>query len=285
MSDDGLSKRERQKQRRGVKLEEQRRQEAAARRKRLALTGLVALVIVGLVGLGIANWLQKRAELAEARRVAEEQAEELGCTDDAEQPSAGAGHFENDTELRASPPETIYTDRPASSGKHHGAVVKSGFYDVKVDERLLVHNLEHGYVIVHYDEGASEGDVAAIEEAVTGHIDGDFPKMIAAPFDGEMADDKNIAFTAWTFRRTCEDFSPEILSAFTQAHHSGKGVAPEKTVPAHLAEGNGVLDPKGEDLLLPPLGTAATDDQTTDDQASEGAGATEESAEPSEGSS
>ena len=284
MSDDGLSKRERQKQRRGVKLEEQRKQEAAARRRRLALTGLVALIVLGLVGLGVANFIADKKKLAADRAEAQEQQEAMGCTPDEEQPSAGAGHFENDAELRSSPPETIYTDRPASSGKHHGAVVKSGFYDVKVDERLLVHDLEHGYIVVHYDEGATDEEVAAIEEEVTKHIDGDFPKMIAAPFDGELPEDKNIAFTAWTFRQTCEKFSPAILSAFAQAHHSGRGVAPEKTVTAHLAEGNGVLDPKGEDLLLPPLGNAASEENMTEG-ASEGAGTSEGAAEPSEGAS
>lgn len=286
MSDDALSKRERQKQRRSVKVEEQRKQEAAARRRRLALLGVTALVVVGLVGLGVANYLQKRAQLAEDRRVAQEQQEEFGCTADATQPSAGQGHFGNDAELRSNPPETVYPDRPPSSGKHHGAVVKTGVYDVKVDERMLVHNLEHGYIVVYYDDGASDEDVAALEEAAAGHIDGDFPKLIVARFDGEMADDKNISYTAWTFRQTCEGFSPAILSAFAQAHHSGRGVAPEKTVPAHLAEGNGVLDPKGKDLLLPPLGDAASPDANMTEGA-QGSEAPEgnEPAEPTEAGS
>ena len=273
MSDDGLSKRARQKQRRGLKLDEQRRQAATARRKRLLTIGLAGLIILALIGLAVAQRVsQRNADLAQQQE-ALAALTELGCDASGQQEDAGAGHLETaQAQLVASPPETLYPERPASSGQHYPAWVKTGFYDKQIDERLLVHNLEHGYVVAYYDGGADPEHVEALETYAGNAIDGDYPKLIVAPWDGDLEGDANFSWVAWNVRQSCRDFDETVFEVFLKDHHSGAGNAPEKTIPAHLEEGNGTLDPKGEDLLLPPLGqTAAPNDPPPSEGASEGA--------------
>lgn len=275
-----LSKRERQKRRR----EEKRRREMAAAKRartmRLTAFAVVALVIVAIVGVLVRNNLAQRAELAAQEEQVAAQLDDFGCTEDAEQPDEGVGHL-GGGQLASNPPDVIYPDRPASSGQHIASWIISGVYDKLIDERLLVHNLEHGYINVYYDDGADESTVAEIEAWAQEKIDGgDFQKIVVAPWDGELPDDANVAFTAWRYRQLCEEFSPDVADVFTRAHHGLAGVAPEKNLPPHRRAPDQGIDPNAEegDLLLPPLGDAdpagaemserATEEAT--DDASEG---------------
>ena len=57
-------------------------------------------------------------------------------------------------------------------------VAEAGVYDVPVDERLLVHDLEHGYVNVYHDPGARDADVEQLRRLVRDQLDG-FPRIWA----------------------------------------------------------------------------------------------------------
>jgi hypothetical protein len=46
---------------------------------------------------------------------------------------------------------TNYTTDPPTSGNHDSQPVQAGFYDVAPPDEQMVHNLEHGYVIVYYN--------------------------------------------------------------------------------------------------------------------------------------
>ena len=262
MSDDSPSKRARQKERRNLKLEEQRRAAAKARRNRFLMIGLVVLIVLALIGLAIAQQIsQRNADLAQQEAV-EEKLAQLGCDPGVEQADAGAGHLETaQAQLVANAPETLYPDRPASSGQHYPAWVKTGVYDVQIDERLLVHNLEHGYVVAYYDEGAEPAQLEELKTYAGEAIDGDFPKLIVAPWEDDLEGEANFTWVGWNFRQSCEQFDSDVFEVFLKDHHSGEGIAPEKTLPAHLEAGNGTLDPEGEDLLLPPLGDTATPEE------------------------
>ncbi len=264
-----LSKRERQKRRREAKLVEQRAAAAKARRTRLVLFGLCGLVVVGLVGAAIANQQAQRRQQAAAAEAVTARLDDLGCTPDTQQPDRGGGHLDPQV-LAQSPPEVIYDDRPATSGQHVGSVVKTGVYDVRIDERLLVHNLEHGYVVAWYGSDAPDEQVAELKEFAQTSIDGQYPKLIVAPWDGALPDEANFAWSAWRFRQSCDQFDPEVLSLFLSEHHSGAGIAPEKTIAPHLGGDNGGgIDPQGEPVLLPPL-DGATDGTPTEGTATEG---------------
>lgn len=278
-SPENLSKRERQKARRSAKLQQQAVADKKARRNRLLTFALLGVILAGLVGTAVYRNRQAAAEAEARREAAAAKLEELGCTPNETLEDAGGTHF-NNAELAASPPETVYTDRPASSGKHYGNWLKTGVYDQQLDERALVHNLEHGYILGYYDEGADETQVTEFKAEAQKHIDDKFPKIIVSPWDGELPEDANFAYVAWTHRQMCAEFDADVFFSFIDDHHSSNGDAPdaEKSIPAHLEEGGGTIDPGDEPFLLPPLGTAATPTEgMTDQPSSEGA--------PSEGSS
>lgn len=256
-SPENMSKRERQKQRREVKLQRQRAAQARARRSRLLTFAVLGVILLALIGAFVWQKVEENRQ-EEARRLAAlENLEAAGCTEVQNPPDAGTGHLDQAT-LVQRPPETLYTDRPATSGEHFGQWIKTGVYDVLIDERALVHNLEHGYVLAYYTEGAPAEDVTALKQYAQEQIDdGKYQKIIVSPWDGELADGANFAYVAWTHRQLCEEFDDNIFGVFVDDFHSASGDAPpaEKGISPHLEEGGGTIDPKGEPFLLPPLGT------------------------------
>lgn len=266
-SPENLSKRERQKQRRGAKLEQQRVEEAKGRRNRIIVFAVLGLIFLGLIGASLANKRAQDAREQDRLNQAEEARAELGCTTAEVQDDLGGGHLDGST-LAEQDPDALYPERPATSGQHIGNWLKTGVYDVALDERLLVHNLEHGYVVAYYAEGAPEEEVDELKEHAQEQIDGKFKKIIVAPWDGELPEGKNFAFTGWTVRQTCDDYDDVTLDAFLADHHSGEGVATEKGLAPHLEEGNGTIDPAGKPVLLPPLGD---DEQPAEDMSEPGA--------------
>jgi hypothetical protein len=276
-----ISKRERQKQRRDAKLEEQRRQAVRARRNRFLVLGLVAVVALAAVGVVVQRRLAERAERQAVIAEAAAQLETLGCTEIETMNDLGGGHLNTDTaSLTAADPSVLYPDRPTTSGQHLPAVVLSGVYDEQVDERLLLHNLEHGYVNVVYDEDAPAEQVEALQAFAQEQIDGDYPKMVVSAWGDLMPGDANFAITAWELRQMCRDYDEGVLSAFLTQHYQGEA-APERFIQPHIsAEAQGVLDPNAEDgpLLFPPL---AEGDQQEEEAANEQPSGSSEA--PSEG--
>lgn len=251
---ENMSKRERQKQRRSAKLQQQAAVDAKARRNRLLTFALLGLIFLGLVGTAVVRKMQADAAAQAEIAAAQAQLDELGCTPDEQQEDAGAGHLAS-AELAANPPDTLYPERPASSGRHFGNWLMTGVYDQLLDERALVHDLEHGYILGYYDEDAPEEQVTALKEYAQARIDDDLPKIIIAPWDGALEGEANFAYVAWNQRQLCAEYGEKVFKVFAEAHHSGQGVAPEKGIPPHLEEGGGTIDPGDEPFLLPPLGS------------------------------
>lgn len=274
-SNEPQSKRERQKQRRDVKLEQQRIADAKARRNRLLTFALLGVIFAGLVGGAVYNNRQKAAEAEKKKQETLAILDDLGCTEEEKVADAGQGHLEG-AALAQSPPETLYPERPATSGEHYGSWMITGVYDQVIDERALVHNLEHGYIVAYYDEGADEEQVTALKEFAQSQIDDARPKTIVAAWDGDLPGEANFAYTAWNYRQMCAEYNEDVFDLFSAAHYSGAGEAPEKGLPPHTDPDSGI-DPGTDPYLLPPLG-----DQQPTPGMSEGAGNT---ADPSETSS
>ena len=273
-SSDSPSKRERQKQRRGAKLEQQRAAELRARRNRIIAFAVLGAIFVGLIAVSLVQRAATQRAEAERRAEVEAKLAEIGCTPSEELEDAGQGHLNGST-LAEQGPDVLYPDRPAASGQHYGNWLMTGVYDQLIDERVLVHNLEHGYVLAYYDEGAEDEDVAALKEHAQAQIDGKFKKLIVTPWDGELSGDANYAYVAWNQRQLCSQYDEDTFQVFLEAHHSGEGIAPEKTLSPHLEEGNGTIDPGDEPFLLPPLGEEAPASESMSEDATV----------PSEGSS
>lgn len=252
------SKRERQKQRRDAKLAEQQRQLGKARRNRLIALGVLAVLALAAIGLVVQNRVAARQEQQAVLAAAQEQQAALGCTDIVQMENLGGGHLTDGVQIEQSPPDAIYPDRPASSGQHLPAVAATGVYDEQIDERLLLHNLEHGYVNVVYGPDADPEQVERARTFVQSEIDGDRPEIVFSPFGEGLADGANFAFTSWGFRQMCGEFDENVLGAFLQQHYNTSD-APEQFAGPHRVDQQGVIDPAAEDgpLLFPPLAAAA----------------------------
>ena len=254
MSDDAMTKRERQKQRRRERLAAEAVRERVSRRRRLGVVAVVGLVMLALVGTAVQREFAERAARQQRAEAAMARLHELGCTEAEEMESLGAQHLEADGgSLAASPPSEIYPDPPTTSGPHMPLTAATGVYEEPLDERLTTHNLEHGYVVVWHDPQASSEAVEDLRGWAQEQIDGDFAKMIVAPYFEELSGEAEFVSTAWGVRQQCEQFDRDVAQVFLEDHHSSNGEAPESAVPATRG-GEGVPAPDSDaPLLFPPL--------------------------------
>jgi Protein of unknown function (DUF3105) len=119
-----------------------------------------------------------------------------------------------------------YNSTPATSGPHHPVPAIWNLYEQPVPEMRLVHNLEHGGVVVQYGE---EVPPATVQQIVDWYAE-DPNGMIVAPLPEGAADplaDK-ITLTAWTHLATCTDFHENSFSDFRDDFRGPEGDAPEK---------------------------------------------------------
>lgn len=258
MSDESApSKRERHRQRRDQRREAERVAAAEARRRRLVLVAVLAGVATILAGLAVQQSLSRAEDAQAHERQVRASLDELGCTEIEAVPDQGRGHFQTVEQLAANPPEEIYPQRPGSSGIHIGSVVMTGVYDEPIDERIVVHNLEHGYVAFWHDASADAAAVRSLEDFARASIDGGFPKVVVAEYPGELPDGASFATVAWGHRQLCDDFDPDVAQVLLDELHDSPSV-PEPSLPPHLQAGPGIIDPDTVDgpLLFPPLGRA-----------------------------
>ena len=113
-----------------------------------------------------------------------------------------------------------YNSKPATSGWHYDlplAPARWGIHEQPIADEILIHNLEHGYVNVHYNcpEGCDDlvaNLTALVEEGLERR-----GKLLMAPYP-DM--DSRIALTAWTFIDQFEDFDEQRIRDFVAAHES-----------------------------------------------------------------
>ena len=115
-----------------------------------------------------------------------------------------------------------YNSVPATSGWHYsdsGAPAPWGAYSEPLPDEVLVHNLEHGGVGIHYDcpDGCEElvGKLRPLASRVR--------KTIVSPYEGM---DTTIALTAWNFLEKLDEYDEQRIADFIEAHVSSPN-APE----------------------------------------------------------
>ena len=138
--------------------------------------------------------------------------------------SQGATHVAPDEDHPA------YSTNPPVSGWHYDlplAPAKWGIYEAPLANEVLLHNLEHGYINVHYDcPDECPELVAQLSVIIQEGVDAG-GKLIMSPYSGM---DARIALTAWTFIDQFDEFDEERVRAFVNAHESSPN-APEYRLP------------------------------------------------------
>jgi hypothetical protein len=245
-----LSKRERQKQRRASKREAQ---QAAARRQRIRKTvasGLVALIVIAVIGVAGYLWQRPPAEESAALGGESETAQAAGCDAVAQPPDLGSDHLQvqQPSGLADSAPADIYGHRPATSGPHINAWAATGVYERHVDERLLVHNLEHGYVVAWYSPELGDQQRQALLEWGRSAIE-DTPYLIVAQYPEPLPDGGKVGYVAWGHRQLCADFDAKVAGEFLDRFANAEGPEP-RAGPHDDSDG---LTPGQENVVFPPF--------------------------------
>ena len=123
-----------------------------------------------------------------------------------------------------------YNSTPATSGWHYNiplAPARWGIYDTPLEDEILLHNLEHGYVNVHYD---CPDECEELLEQLTGVVQEGLDrggKLLMSPYPGM---DSRVALTAWNFIDKFDEFDEGRIRDFVNSHESSPN-APEFNVP------------------------------------------------------
>ena len=140
----------------------------------IAASGLIGLAIaVGLLAFGGGGASGASGALTEA-----------GCTDQ-------TFRAQNRDHVEALPKGFTYNSDPPSSGPHYPVPAPFDFYTDPVEQIRLVHNLEHGAVVIQYGPDVPQADIRELEEWYRDDPNG----IVVAPHPA-LGD--QVALTAWT---------------------------------------------------------------------------------------
>ena len=157
---------------------------------------LIGLAALGLIGVAVAVGLL----LFRGGGSAEAAIRDAGC-DLESAPAQGQGHV-------TQPPENFKPNTfPQTSGPHHPQAAPFDIYDDPVEQVRLVHNLEHGGVVIQYGKDVPKSDVDRITEWYRDQPNG----LVVAPLPA--LNDK-IALSAWTAQVKAGEQTPTSQRAY-----------------------------------------------------------------------
>ena len=190
---------------------ERMRSEAKAKERRRTLAVVAVCVAVAVIIVAAAVWSilddkQERDALS-GRELAEigKAASAAGCSPIQEDKATGAGEH-----VPSGPID--YDVQPPSFGPHRPVTAEQGIHFYTVDDRpeveMLVHNLEHGWTIIWYDENLPDDQLQDLR-ATADKFDefGSDPRynVIFAPWTSDDGDKfpegKQIAFAHWSIHQ------------------------------------------------------------------------------------
>ncbi|MFQ5773891.1 MAG: DUF3105 domain-containing protein [Kiloniellaceae bacterium] len=173
---------------------------------------LAAIAVLAVVAAGVFWWRNTQTEneffaLAAKGRSALARVETL--------PNDGQSHLQPGERHK-------YAAEFPTSGPHDPVPTDPGFYDQPQRATRIVHALEHGHIVIYYDDPGADvldrlKDWAALYD---GHWDG----VIATPFSGLGRD---VVLTAWRKVLELDGFDPAAAAAFIDEY---RGRGPENPV-------------------------------------------------------
>jgi hypothetical protein len=122
-----------------------------------------------------------------------------------------------------------YNSTPPTSGPHFATPAVWNVYDRPVEQFRLVHNLEHGGVVVQYGSGVPQATVGEIVDWYSNDPRG----LVVAPLPAELEQESpalrsKVALTAWTHLMTCSRFDEGAFDDFIDDYRGPQGDGPEK---------------------------------------------------------
>ena len=192
-----------------------KRQRMQAQRRKKQLYTRLGLGGIGLIAIAILAY----AVLSASRPPTGETGEEVAVMPD-------TSHVAEGTDPGP------YNSDPPTSGRHYASTLNAGFYnegDVQdpYPAGLLVHNLEHGYIIFWYNCSlVSEQECADLKEQIQNVMEAENNnKVIAYPWDSI---DVPVVMTSWGRMLRFEEFDPQVAQDFARQN---RNKAPEPQAP------------------------------------------------------
>jgi hypothetical protein len=171
------------------------------RRRRLIIGGWIAAGVLFVAALVYLVWQETIPEPRPGETI----------------PIQGANH------ISVGQPHDPYNSDPPTSGPHYDQPVQAGFYDEAPQDEYLVHNLEHGHIIISYnctglsDEACTDlkDDIRGVMgragvSAVTGTL-----KLVAVP---RPTMENVITLTSWGHLQRLEAFDANAILTFIRAY-------------------------------------------------------------------
>ena len=198
-----------------------RRLEEKRRRQRTILWSAVAVLsLLALIGLIV--FMGRDEPQAENQPVTEQARaagrEAAGSEGVKTFPVAGQDH------IAANEQPDNWNSNPPTSGDHLVTPLPPGVYDSDQDMRALVHNQEHGYVVILY-KGIPADQVDQLRQFVEAR---NGSKLVLAPWSG--LDSNGVALTAWQNLETMQRVNMDVVQAFVNDYMvpvGARSTAPE----------------------------------------------------------
>ncbi len=120
-----------------------------------------------------------------------------------------------------------YNSKPPTSGPHYAEWVDAGLYDEIVPDEYLVHNLEHGYVIIWFDcDQMTSDECQTTQDGIQTVIDYfDGYKVIGMP---RRMEESPIALSSWGVLARLWAYDEDFIIEFIEEHQNQ---APEPDAP------------------------------------------------------
>jgi Protein of unknown function (DUF3105) len=124
---------------------------------------------------------------------------------------AGNEHVADGTEV------DDYNSQPPTSGPHYATPADPGLYSSALPEEQLVHNLEHGQIVIYFSPAIPEEMIVELQELVASDPVG----LLAVPY-AAAASPSEVILTAWTHLQRCDGISVEDIDEF-RSEFQGRG--------------------------------------------------------------
>ena len=211
-----MSKKLEQKQQRRLAEERKAAEQRKAAMKRNILTIGSAVLVAAIVVAAIIVQ-RESGQGPGAPDVVGVSAEQANCDDVEEFEEQEATHIAVDE------PHAPYNSSPPTSGPHYEIPAETSFFAEQLPAEQVVHNLEHGAVVIWYSPDAPQETIDHIESLV----DQEPQATVALPY-ADIESPYTFALTGWTSMQKCEQVSQEIVDDFRR---DWQGEGPEKLTP------------------------------------------------------
>ena len=211
-------------EKRARRLEEEQRKAARqkeARRRSLMTTGIAVLVAAIVIFLIVSERQGEQKASNDPIGVA---LADAGCGEVESFDDQGQQH------IAVGEPHAPYNSSPPTSGPHYESPAQPNFYPAELPTEQVVHNLEHGQIVIWYAPNVSDDVKSEIEDYVERENDkaartpdprsgeNQLEPLIALPFAG--VEDGAYSMTSWTRLQTCDQFSSAAVDEYREMFQS-----------------------------------------------------------------